>query len=195
MLGAGRLEEVVEETTRLATITVTAGDEFDLMEVRAIQAIALCEQGRATESTPFIDWLVAAARRSDALDILVEGLSAAAITKAAIAESSAAAALLGEIEDVLVSAESRELAAYLPAVVRVGPVIGDIEAVARLIDHVGAADPYAQHAALASAAVVAEARGETRPRRPKAISKRCRDGRRSASSWKKATPCWVPVAA
>ncbi len=160
-LGAGELAETLAEAATLGAHAEAAGDEFDLVEIRGVQAIALTYRGHAPEAASFLDPLAEAARRPGRADFILGGLGAVAIVRAALGEIDAAAALLGEIESTPDLGGPSELAVYLPAIVRAALQIGHLALAQQLAGHLTPRYPYAEHAQVAVNAALAEARGET----------------------------------
>jgi class 3 adenylate cyclase/tetratricopeptide (TPR) repeat protein len=160
-LEAGELEEALAGAAELGEHAEAAGDELDLVEIYAVQAMALALRGHARDAARFLDRLVVAARQSGRPDMMAAGLGAAAIVRVALGERDDATAHLREIETTPGLNEALELALYLPHMVRAANSIGEPALAGLLVGHLTPRYPYAEHTLVAVNAALAEARGET----------------------------------
>ena len=160
MLGAGELGRALELAENLGEHAEEAGDEFDLMEIRSVQTIALVLQGRASEALGFLDQMVAAARRSGRPDLLTTDLGCVAVARAELGEAEASSALLAEIEATPDLDKVYELAVYLPMIVRTALKVGEPGLAERIVGRLLPRSPYDEHTLAAVSAALTEARGE-----------------------------------
>ncbi len=159
-MGAGDLEGTLAAAHTLGAQAEADGDEFSLIEIRAVQAVALTLQGRADEAAGYVNYLVDAVRRSIRPDNLAIGFGAAAVVHCALGERVAARALLTELDATPNLGQAEQLPPYLPGMVRSALAIGELEIAERLGGHLAPRNPYAEHALVGVRAAVAEARGE-----------------------------------
>ncbi len=163
ILSAGDLEATLDAAAEIATHAETSGDEFDLVEIRTIQGLALTYQGRAGAARDDLDAIVDGARQLGRSDLTTQGLGGAAVVYAALDEQSAAVALLTEIDATEGLADATELATYLPAIVRAAIALGELELAQRLAGHLTPRYPCAEHSLVTVQAVLAEAEGRFEP--------------------------------
>ena len=156
----GELAEALSEARALGEHAEGTGDEFDLVDIRGVQAIALTLRGEASDAAGFLDRLVESVRLMGRPDTIVVGLGHAAIVHAALREFEIAVALLLEVEATPGMGESLEDAFHLPSIVRAALSIGEPALADRLAGHLSPRNPYAEHAQVAVNAALAEACGE-----------------------------------
>ncbi len=160
MLSCGALEEAAASAASLAERAETSGDEFHLIEIRAVGAVASMLRGEVGGARGILDRLESSARESGYRDDIVLGLGGAAIAWAALGEARRAAGLLEEVATTQNVADSTEFAVYLPAMVRAALSIGQPDLAVRLAGRLTSRHPCAAHALVAAGAALAEARGE-----------------------------------
>ncbi len=161
MLGAGELEKALASVPALAERAEAADDEWDLIEIRRVQVVALTLRGRAEEASEFLDRLASSSRETGRPDIIAVGLGGTAVACAALGETGAAVALLEELEATPSLGYDTEFPFYLSAIVRTALSIGQLELAERLVGHLTSSYPSAEHALVAANAALAEASGET----------------------------------
>jgi class 3 adenylate cyclase/tetratricopeptide (TPR) repeat protein len=160
LLGAGKLDRALELAEGLGQSAEEAADEFDLMEIRSVQTIALVLQGRASQALGFLDQMVAAARRSGRPDLMTTALGCVAVARAELGEAEASSALLAEIEATPDLDKVYELAVYLPMIVRTALKVGEPRLAEDIVGRLSLRSPYDKHAQAAVGAALAEARGQ-----------------------------------
>ena len=85
-LSTGDLTATLTAAAELAVHAEDTGDELSLIEIRAIQALALAYTGRADETRGVLDLIVNAARRSGRPDLIVSGIGCAAVVHATLGD-------------------------------------------------------------------------------------------------------------
>ncbi|HEY8018143.1 MAG TPA: adenylate/guanylate cyclase domain-containing protein [Actinomycetota bacterium] len=160
MLASGDLEGVLEATAVLEEQAERAGDEFDLMEIRASRASALALQDRPLDAARYLEWQVEASGRTGRADFIVANLTCAATVRIVLGQAEEARALLAAIESTPGLGDSDATAVELPAIVRAALALGEIELAERIAGHLTPRYPYAEHSLVAVGAALAEARGD-----------------------------------
>jgi class 3 adenylate cyclase/tetratricopeptide (TPR) repeat protein len=160
LIDTGRLDEALE-SARAFTGRYHA-DESILAELRSVEARIHTLRGRASRAEEYLGWLETTSRQFGGAEDVVFGLGSAAIVHAALANTGHAAALLGEIAATPDTREDPYYAPLLCSLVRTAITVGRGDVAESLIDDYRPQTPYAQHALVASAAVLFEARGEHR---------------------------------
>ena len=160
MLSDGDLSANLAAAAELAVLAEDSGEERVLIEIRAIQALALTYTGRADETRNFLDLILDAARRSGSPNRIVYGFGCAAAAHATLGDHGTAAGLLTNIETTPNLDEAGELATYLPVLVRTAITVGAPDLGVRLSGHLTPRHPYAEHALAAVRAALDEAHGE-----------------------------------
>ena len=163
ILSAGDLEATLDAAAELTMHAEDSGDEFDLVEIRTIQALALTYQGRSDAARGGLDAIVDGARQLGRSDLTTQGLGGAAVVYAALREQDAAVALLTEIEATEDLADATELATYLPPIVRAAIDLGELDLGRRLAGHLTPRYPCAEHSLAMVQALLAEAAGQFEP--------------------------------
>ncbi len=161
MLSNGDLPATIGAAAELAVLAEDSGEEYNLIEIRAIQALALTYTGRADETRSLLGLIVDAARRSGRPDMTVSGLGCAAVAHATLGNHPAATSLFTDIEATPNLDDAGDLATYLPAIVRTAITVGDPDLGSRLAGHLTPRHPHAEHALAAVRAALDEADGET----------------------------------
>ena len=103
MLSSGDLSATLAAAAELAVHAEDTGDEANLIEIRAIHALALTYTGRADETRNILDLIVDAARRSGRPDAIVSGFGCAAVVHATLGGHQEAGGLLTDIASAQVS--------------------------------------------------------------------------------------------
>jgi class 3 adenylate cyclase/tetratricopeptide (TPR) repeat protein len=160
MLASGDLEGVLEVTAELEEQAERAGDEFDLMEIRANRAYALVLSGRSLDAARYLDWQIEASRRTGRGDFIVTNLACAATVRIALGQEEEARALLAAIESIAGLGDSDASAVALPTIVRAALALGETELAERVTGHLTPRYPYAEHSLIAVGAALTEARGD-----------------------------------
>jgi hypothetical protein len=159
LIDAGRVDEALEDATGLAArLEVEAPG--DLVDVRSAQARIHTLRGTAAQVAGWLEWLESSARAVGNADGLVIGLAGAAMAHAALAHTDRAAATLEELATTPAAREPEYYTAYLSSLVRSAVTLGDNVLAERLITGVEPHTRYAEHALIATAAVIAEATGD-----------------------------------
>ncbi len=161
MLNEGDLQRTLAAADEVAKHAHDSGDEFDLVEIGAVQANVLTYLGVTDVATDLPDRLARMARRSSRPDLAAGGLGTAAILLVARAEPAAAAELMEELATTTGLEGSSELANYLAPIVRGSVNIDRPDLGERLAARLLPRYKSAEHALAASQAVLAEAHGET----------------------------------
>jgi hypothetical protein len=159
MVDAGRLDEVVQQTRALRDEAEARHDEFDLMEIIAVRALALAYLGRIEEAEGS-DRMLAAARRSARPTLLSMSISSAATVAAAQGATDEVGLLLKEADEIPDLDNIHELAFHIAPAVRAAVSSGYPELGQRLIDHLAPRDPFARCAIRTTGAALAEARND-----------------------------------
>ena len=160
LLASGDLEGVLEATAVLEEQAERAGDEFDLMEIRASRASALALEGRPLDAARYLEWQVEASGRTGRADFIVANLTCAATVRIALGQAEEARALLAAIESTPGLGDSDASAVELPAIVRAALALGEIELAERIAGHLTPRYPYAEYSLVTAGAALAEARGD-----------------------------------
>ena len=159
LIDAGRIDEALEVANGLAArLEVEAPG--DLLDVRGAQTRIHTLRGSAAQVAGWLDWLESSAHAVGNAEQIVIGLASAAIAHAALAHRDSAAASLEELATTPAAREPEYYTAYLPALVRSAVALGDNALAQRLITGVESRTRYAEHALIATAAAIAEARGD-----------------------------------
>ena len=135
-------------------------DQITLSEVRAIEARIYALRGEAPHAAAYLDWLEITSRDARIGQILALGLGAAAITHIALGDAIHAATLLRELAATQDTRENSYYAPLLPELVRAAISIGQPSIAESLTSDYRPRMPYAHHAQVAAAAILAEARGD-----------------------------------
>lgn len=161
LMEAGELDQVLALAAGLAEEAALAGDEFDLMEIRALEVSALAQQGRPAQAADYLDSLVPNVRRLGRRDRVITALGPAALVLAALEETDAATVMLAEVEAAFAAGGySDSIPSGLPMIVRTAVAIGQVELAERLARRSSLGIPYAEHALVAARAALAEAHGQ-----------------------------------
>jgi tetratricopeptide (TPR) repeat protein len=160
MLASGDLEGVLEQTAELMERAEQAGDEFDLMEIRANRAYALVLSGRSLDAASYLDWQVEASARTGRADFIVTNVACAATVRIALGQLEEARLLLAAIGSVPGFGDSDASAVELPTLVRAALALGEIDVAEGIAGQVTPRYPHAEHSLVAVGAALAEARGD-----------------------------------
>ncbi len=163
MLSGTDLQQTLTVADDVATHAQETGDEFDLIEIGAVQALVLTYLGLAQDASDLPelpDRLARGARLSGRPDLAASGLGCAAIILVALGKEDAAAELMQELATIPGLEDASELATYLTPLVRAAVAIGKADLGARLVQGCPPRYTSAEHALVASKAVLAEARGD-----------------------------------
>jgi hypothetical protein len=138
----------------------TAGDAFNLEQLRSAWARVLAGRGELERARPVADWLVEAARAAGGPEQVAVDFPVAATIYLALGERELALRLLAEVDAWPYVRESFLYPVYLPEMVRAAVAGGDPALAERLMDGLPPSFAYHQHALRAGSAVLAEARGD-----------------------------------
>ncbi len=160
LISTGAVPEALAEAVDLGVSAERIGDESLLTEVRGAQVLALTYLGRLTEADSLSGATVTAARQFGP-DYIVTVLGATALVRVALDAKVAAVELLREIESTAGLDDAGELAQFLPSMVRAALAAAESDLAERLAGHLTPRYPCAEHALVAAAAAITEAKGET----------------------------------
>jgi class 3 adenylate cyclase/tetratricopeptide (TPR) repeat protein len=135
-------------------------DQATLVEVRSVEARIHTLRGRPALAADYLEWLETTSRDTAAAEILVSGLSSAAITHASLGNATHAIALLSELAATPDTRDNSMYAAYLPALVRTAVGLNQHDTAQSLAMDYRPHTPYAQHALITTTAALAEASGD-----------------------------------
>jgi class 3 adenylate cyclase len=135
-------------------------DQATLVEVRSVEARIHTLRGRPALAADYLEWLETTSRDTAAAEILVSGLSSAAITHAGLGNATHAIALLSELAATPDTRDNSMYAAYLPALVRTAVGLNQHDTAQSLAMDYRPHTPYAQHALITTTAALAEASGD-----------------------------------
>jgi class 3 adenylate cyclase/tetratricopeptide (TPR) repeat protein len=155
MMELGRAEEALERASRLAAVLEASGSR-ELIEVRSVELALHVARGEQ-EADSSADWLVEAARKSGAADMVVIALSAAAL---ATESPQKACELLAELEQSIGTRETTYYARHLPAMVRTALRAGHATLPRRLCEGLQSHYPLHEHALTTCRAQLAEHDGD-----------------------------------
>ena len=157
---AGDLDGAFAAAADLTAHAENSGDEFDLIEIRAVQALVLSYRGRVLEAAELLQAIESASRRAGTPDDAAIGLGSVAVANASLGETATAARILEEIESTVGLDDAAELAFYLPPIVRAAVAIGRRDLGERLDSHLVPRYPGGEHAHITITAALAEAGGQ-----------------------------------
>ena len=160
LIDTGEHDEALTLAGEMSARLEASGDVFDLAGLRASQARILAMRGRGAEVAERLDWLETVARGTEDLQIIVGGLSSAALVHLGLGQNEASVALLTEVEAYPGARDTQYYPVLLPANVRAALRIGQADLGARLMGGLDPRYPYAEHALVAASAAIAEARGD-----------------------------------
>ena len=160
LVDIGEHDEVLAIAADLGPRLEANGNVFDLAGIRAVQVKVFALRGDGLDVEAMLDWLEPAARGTGDTSLVVSGLGAAALLRAAIGQRTAAAALLAELDAYPGARDNPNYADLLPALVRAGLRIGEAALAQRLPRGLQARNAYAKHALVAANAALTEARGD-----------------------------------
>jgi class 3 adenylate cyclase/tetratricopeptide (TPR) repeat protein len=135
-------------------------DQATLVEVRSVEARIHTLRGRPALAADYLEWLETTSRDTAAAEILVSGLSSAAITHASLGNATHAIALLSELAATPDTRDNSMYAAYLPALVRTAVGLNQHDTAQSLAMDYRPYTPYARHALITTTAALAEASGD-----------------------------------
>jgi class 3 adenylate cyclase/tetratricopeptide (TPR) repeat protein len=135
-------------------------DQATLVEVRSVEARIHTLRGRPALAADYLEWLETTSRDTAAAEILVSGLSSAAITHAGLGNATHAIAVLSELAATPDTRDNSMYAAYLPALVRTAVGLNQHDTAQSLAMDYRPHTPYAQHALITTTAALAEASGD-----------------------------------
>lgn len=116
-------------------------------------------RGEAAQAADYLVWLETTSRDSGDAEGLVFGLGSAAVTHAALRNTTHAATLLTELAAADDTRDNPQYAALLPALIRAALAIGHPDIAQTLTTGYRPHTPYAHHALITATAALAEARG------------------------------------
>jgi class 3 adenylate cyclase/tetratricopeptide (TPR) repeat protein len=154
----GELDEALAGLAELAPRVEARGDIWVLVQLRASEAQILALRGQAPRIMAGLDWLESTAREIDDLQGTLLGLGYAAVARASLGQSAAAAALLSEVDAFRIKRDP--LSMMDPELVRTAATIGD----QALAERLAASEPprypleAVEHDTIS--AILAEARGD-----------------------------------
>jgi class 3 adenylate cyclase/tetratricopeptide (TPR) repeat protein len=159
LVETGEYEQALTLAADLATDLEASGYLWGLGVVRAEQARILTLRGQANRVADTLDWLETTMRGTGQPDLVVSGLGAAALARAALAQPDHATALLSEIATAPGSRDNVIYLTLLPALVRTALTIDNPQLAHQLTTGVQPRTSYAEHALATTAAALAEANG------------------------------------
>lgn len=159
LLELGRFDEVVEQADALLPTLDMSGNVFSLVEARGLKARALVEQGREGAAEAAQDAFLAAVE-IDKTDQMILAAVPAALAQVANGGFDAARNVLSHVAAIAGVKDSAEYAARLPALVRSSLAAGDPDLATRLVRGFEPTLPVREHALAATAALLAESRGD-----------------------------------
>ena len=160
LFDAGRLDHLAEVLTVAGPRMQARGATRDLAELRAAALRAHVLHGTAAAAREWWPSIVLMAHESGSAEHVALGLSTAAFAHAQTGDTAVASALLHEVADSVEARGTPYYPALLTEMVRTAWGLGDIELMERLVAGVEPRHPYAEHALVASGAVLAEARAD-----------------------------------
>ena len=158
LVDTGELEQVLEVAAALVPRMDASGDVWNLVETRGAQFRIFALRGQAAQVAEQLDSFESLARELGDPDSVVVGLGSAALARAELGQSEAAAELITEVEASGTRADSYPV--VLPAMVRTALGIGDPPLAERLVRGLQPRTPYAEHALAAANSALTEARGD-----------------------------------
>ena len=163
LFDAGRLDEALEIAGTL--VGHSDGNPATAAEVRSVQARIHALRGTPARAADYLAWLETTSRDSGDAEGLVFGLGSAAITHAALRDTTSAATLLAELAAAEDTRDNPQYAALLPALVRTALAIDHLDIAHDFTTGYQPRSPYAHHALITATAALAEARGDHQPPR------------------------------
>jgi tetratricopeptide (TPR) repeat protein len=160
LIDTGELEEALSLAAEVGHRAEATGGVFVLVTVRAAQAWIAALRGSADQVAGVLGWLESAARATEDPQMVVGGLGAAALARAALGQDEAAAELLRELETYPGVRDNQNYPIMLPTMVRTALGIGDLALAERLVAEVEPRYTYAEHTLSATHASLTEARGD-----------------------------------
>ena len=120
-------------------------------------------RGTPARAADYLAWLETTSRDSGDAEGLVFGLGSAAITHAALRDTTSAATLLTELAAAEDTRDNPQYAALLPALIRTALAIDHLDIAHDFTTGYQPRTRYAHHALITAAAALAEARGDHQP--------------------------------
>jgi len=157
---SGEHDQARTVASEVATRLEASGAVLDLAVVRSVETRILHLRGQAEQAADRLDWLETATRGGGAVELALEGLSAAACARVALGQHEQAAVLLAELEALPGGRETGYYAAYLPTMARTAISLGNPQPAERLLAGVNPQIPAAEYALATVNAALAEARGD-----------------------------------
>ncbi len=159
LYGHGAFDQALEVAEGIEDRSETA-DVTALVNAHAARARIHALRGEVAQVAGSLDWLESTAREAGAPDYAVIGLASAALARAALGQSEAAATILAELPTIPGAREIQYYAVYLPTMVRTALEIGDRDLAERLAAGYDSRYPMTAHALATVNAALAEARGD-----------------------------------
>ena len=159
----GEWDQALTHAADLVPSLEETGDVWDLLSLRAQQALVFAGRGEPAEASPFLAWLLEKGRASEIVWTTAYALLAASAVRLGLGETRVALDLLGEW-----LARSRDVAPhaeYVPEAVRTALAGGDEKLATRIVERLESCLPARRlplqdHAMATVGALVAETRGE-----------------------------------
>jgi tetratricopeptide (TPR) repeat protein len=155
----GRWDEAASEGAGVAEQLEASGAVSDLLNIRQGRVLLEALRGEIDEALPMVDWLVDTARATGSPEAVVTSHYAATLALAGGGDRERARSLLDEIERTPGVRQTPQWAPYLSGMVRTALAAGDTQLAERLASGLDPVYPYRAHALVATAAMLAEARG------------------------------------
>jgi class 3 adenylate cyclase/tetratricopeptide (TPR) repeat protein len=159
LVDLGSYQEAMAMAGDLLPRLEAAEDVYALLPVRSAQVRVLTRRGELAEAAPLADWAVEKALELEEPQILALALPAAAALRLGLGETTAALALLAELERIPNVRSESNYASNLPDAVRTALAAGDPDLATRLTEGVEPIYPLHEHALATVGALIREDHG------------------------------------
>jgi class 3 adenylate cyclase/tetratricopeptide (TPR) repeat protein len=155
----GKWDQAIELADRLEPVAQESGAGADLIQIRWGRTRVYAARGQLAEAAGLADWIVEAARASEAAEDFLGAFVPAASVYLGLGYRGRARALLAEVEATPGIPETPTYPSALPEMIRTAVAAGDVDLAERLATGMDPVYAYREHAARAAEAILAEAHG------------------------------------